>query len=488
MNIKLKYISIISTVVFLVMIFITRIAFAASCPYCFQVYGEGSSGSGAYLAGIRAQHEATCPSRPTGSTESGSYEESDDSYQEEQQRQQKLEQQRRAQAQVEQEKQEKAEQERQEQARQKQFFRDKQGALNQLKGISGGSSETKAVAPSFKSGPVDLGLKGGTISQMKLKSVSPTDSGLKSPKFSKGTKTSAPVDIRSLDVASGQAFKSNQDVIDFIEKADWTTRVKARVVLGLLMAGQGRYDEAIAYLQKAAVEESNESLITTVLENVMNLKEEKEKITQGAGHLKHSVINPDEFTYLPPQAQVDLVIAKASVSVGDYDNAVKSLHAALMVAPTDKKLRDALIYARQLKIARDEKISGKKPDPAWLEEAASRAKANAAWGLGLYLSEKGDYIGAVKYLKETQQVFSDGYTNELLGKLIDNVDTLAPLEDIVPTFPTKADAILDALEYGKGDWQRSLKYLEVAHKSDPDNMAVRDAFNYLEGLHAGISN
>ncbi|MCH8807824.1 MAG: hypothetical protein IH986_17300, partial [Planctomycetes bacterium] len=351
--------------------------------------------------------------------------------------------------------------------------------LSQLKGITGESADTKADSLSLKSGISTFGLKGTSASTLELKSTSPALFGLKPPKFSKGTKYSAPVDMRDLNVTTGKAFKKKKDLLDVIDKANWSTKTKAEVVLGILMAQRGRYDDAVRYLQQAAVVVPNEAVITSALEQAMKLKEEKTKITQQAGHLRHNVINPDEFTYLPLQAQADLVIAKASVSIEDYDSAVKSLNAALKLAPTDKKLRDALVYARQLKAARDEKITGR-PDPGWYEAAATRAKANAAWKLGLYLSEKSDYAGAVNYLKETQQFYSKGYKNKLLNELIDNVKNLAPIEDRYPIYPTKAEAILDALEYGKGNWQRSLKYLEAAHKVDPNNLPVRDALNYLE--------
>lgn len=53
--------------VFILMIFVamavTDVAFADSCPYCGMPYGEGAPGDEAYIASIRAEHEANCPSR-----------------------------------------------------------------------------------------------------------------------------------------------------------------------------------------------------------------------------------------------------------------------------------------------------------------------------------------------------------------------------------------------------------------------------------------
>lgn len=449
-------------------------AFAASCPYCGKSYGAARSGDEARVQALRQSHESSCPSRPSQRSTSKSPSGPSPAEQERQR-------------QEEERKQKEAEEEerrRKEDARKQKFFHEKRDALNQLKGMAGDTTDIKTDSPSLKSSTSTLGLKGSSTHTLGLKSVSPVASGLKSPKFSKGTKYSAPVNVRDLNVTTGKAFKRNKGLLNFIDKANWSEKTQSEVILGILLAERGRYDDAVRYLQQAAVDEPNEPVITHALEQTMKLKKENARITQGAGHLRHRVINPDEFAYLPLQAQADLVIAKASVSVEDYDSAVKSLNAALKLAPTDKKLRDALVYARQLKTARDEKATGK-PAPEWYEAPATRAKADAAWTLGMYLSNKGDYAGATKYLRETQQFYSDGIDNRLLNELIDNMKNLESIEDICPSYPTKANAILDALEYGKGNWQRSLKYLEAAHEADANNLHVRDALNYLEGLHAG---
>ena len=49
-----------------VLLLASTAAFAASCPYCGQQYGEGSGSDSAYIARIRAEHEANCPARNSG--------------------------------------------------------------------------------------------------------------------------------------------------------------------------------------------------------------------------------------------------------------------------------------------------------------------------------------------------------------------------------------------------------------------------------------
>ena len=54
----------------------------------------------------------------------------------------------------------------------------------------------------------------------------------------------------------------------------------------------------------------------------------------------------------------------------------------------------------------------------------------------------------------------------------------------VPTKSIPATIVLDALEYAKGDWQRSLQYVDLSLKADPGNANLREARAYLEGLSA----
>ncbi len=46
-------------------------AFADRCPYCGQQYGDAAPGDEARIAALRAQHEASCPARFSGTSSSG---------------------------------------------------------------------------------------------------------------------------------------------------------------------------------------------------------------------------------------------------------------------------------------------------------------------------------------------------------------------------------------------------------------------------------
>lgn len=46
----------------------------------------------------------------------------------------------------------------------------------------------------------------------------------------------------------------------------------------------------------------------------------------------------------------------------------------------------------------------------------------------------------------------------------------------------KVEAILDAFEYGRGDWGKSLSYLQGACKANPSHLGYRDAFAFVQGM------
>ncbi len=59
-----------------------------------------------------------------------------------------------------------------------------------------------------------------------------------------------------------------------------------------------------------------------------------------------------------------------------------------------------------------------------------------------------------------------------------------PYRDI-PAKSARAYIVMDALEYGKGDWDRGVRFVRLHLRADPENRELRDALAYIEGLGAG---
>lgn len=136
-----------------------------------------------------------------------------------------------------------------------------------------------------------------------------------------------------------------------------------------------------------------------------------------------------------------------------------------------------------------------------ISKKRKEAAANAGLKLADHLSEHDSFSAAIVTLRQSAEIFSS------LGLIETAADTLWMAESYVgiepdkakvtasdpqPFFPigydskqayftkaSRADLILDALDYGAGDWQRSISYLEIAQKVDADNLMISRALAYV---------
>jgi hypothetical protein len=170
-------------------------------------------------------------------------------------------------------------------------------------------------------------------------------------------------------------------------------------------------------------------------------------------------------------------INKYKRDLAAYEQAIKDAQSkSKATISASKDLRDAVSFMKgRLAVAR------------------SRAKAFAAWKLGAYLLDNHQTDLAVQYLKEARRFYTDPDSHEYdaLNRLIYDPRAQEPmlfLNEMFPTYGSKAEAMLDALDYGNGDWDESVKYLEIAHQANLNDLAVRDALNQIQGIVAAEQN
>jgi tetratricopeptide (TPR) repeat protein len=201
------------------------------------------------------------------------------------------------------------------------------------------------------------------------------------------------------------------------------------------------------------------------------------------------------------EAQVDLrddcsdVLSNDTVKIGQCKQERKDV-----VTKMNDYKRDLAAYEQALKDAQSKSkatVSTSKDlhnAASFMKErlavTRSRAKAFAAWKLGAYLLDNHQTDLALQYLKEARRFYADPDSHEYdaLNRLIYDPRAQEPMSFLNELFPAdsfKAEAMLDALDYGNGNWDESIKYLEVAHQANPNDLAVRDALNYMQGIVAG---
>jgi tetratricopeptide (TPR) repeat protein len=185
----------------------------------------------------------------------------------EQQRRQQEEQRRREEAERKRRMQEQAEEEarQREDARKKQFEQDKQNALKLL-----------------KSGSKQIGLKGVSGGEIKLKGTGQTGLKLKEPLFSKGTQESAPVDLQFMEedaplVVDPEDLKATSGGASAIDK-DLPVDVKVDALYrrAVNSFGSGDYDTSIKYYIEALKLKPADRNIQIALSEVMWAKDKKE--------------------------------------------------------------------------------------------------------------------------------------------------------------------------------------------------------------------
>ena len=92
---------------------------------------------------------------------------------------------------------------------------------------------------------------------------------------------------------------------------------------------------------------------------------------------------------------------------------------------------------------------------------------------------KHDYQGAINQLKAALQLQPDDRDIQMaLGAVLHARD----LQEGKTVKNPKVDAILDAFEVGRGDWGKSLSFLQGACRANPDHPGYRDAFAFVQGM------
>jgi len=96
--------------------------------------------------------------------------------------------------------------------------------------------------------------------------------------------------------------------------------------------------------------------------------------------------------------------------------------------------------------------------------------------------KKGDYEGAAQYFREAlEENPNDRVLQHMLGVALYKRDSSKQQTSL------KATVLLDALEQGKGDWQRSIDYLEKSLNSESKEskaQAIREALNEIKSIRA----
>lgn len=315
---------------------------------------------------------------------------------------------------------------------------------------------------------------------------------------------------------SGAALDGLEDaplLQDYAIEQDWPDDALTGFLISTLQAGRGYFKRARQQLEATLDSVTNE--VALAYDDLLSDRVERLKIRDQAGPFAKEAVDPEQLRGLETSKQREIIEAAVKLGQGDYDAATEKFENALgqvtpasrgeqpapMNAETRRQVEDAVVWAGQLKSQRDSKVT----TAGQLDKIRNnytrqreQAAAERSWNLAVATGLTGQTDLAVSLIDEALPYFAENspelarvlrrQRGELeAGTFSPGVEDAVEKAGLLAFKPTRADAILDALEYGKGNWDRSIRYLELSLAvSLPEEQAkLREALAYVQGLSAG---
>lgn len=288
----------------------------------------------------------------------------------------------------------------------------------------------------------------------------------------------------------GNAFKAGAGMRAYAHQSLMSIKDMSRVLIGVWYAERGDYQRArhLANIQNVTADELKEM-------NDLLLSLERNKRTLLKKIIPRLVISGDFnssiFSRYPDKFSLSLLRAHMNIKSHNYDEALKQIASARQVNIESPALDEAEVYIRQMKASAMEKH--KPTAPALITHQENMAGAYAGWILGTLLMDADmDTPAALVLNRSARTLAREGNIDDsktvfrLANKLPEGSGEnkgLLPSSGIYDS-ASEADILLDALEYGKHDWKRSLSFLKLAHRASPDNERINEAMAHAQALMA----
>ncbi len=293
-----------------------------------------------------------------------------------------------------------------------------------------------------------------------------------------------------MEVLLGNAFKIGLKIRAYVRTSVHSLTDASRVLIGLWYAEQGSYAKA---RRLAGLYETSSQNLKEMNEILLSLERKKHKMLNKA--ITRAVISGSfdaaSLKRYPGRFSQSLLRAHMNIKSGNYDLALRQIASAKEMKIESKALADAEVYVRQMRASAAEKHTP--TTPAMILHQQNMAAAYAGWSLGMLLMDADMDLPAVMILSKSAKTMSrednieDSRIIFRLANKIAQSNGDAPkrlLASGIYDTASEADILLDSLEYGRGDWARSLSFLNLAHKASPHNERINEALAHAEALMA----
>lgn len=299
--------------------------------------------------------------------------------------------------------------------------------------------------------------------------------------------------------ALGKAVDGLDAIQAHVADKRWPAAVRNHVLLATLRAARARFARAREHLELVWFGIKDDD-IARLFDDILTVRIAKATVRREAGPLVQERLDLATVSRLKTESQRLIIEASIALGEGRYEDAEARYQAARLEAAKagDQEIHraadDAAVWARSLRAARDEKLAPGRRDAEY-RLARERAAAEHAWDLALKLGEAGERDKALALYDRAAQGFSAVGSTRMVDVTTKQKRELAAAPPgpshsrLYRSFDhhasvTRATLVLDAVEYGKGDWGQSLDYLRLLMVGDPTNTKYAEALDYVRMLAA----
>lgn len=282
----------------------------------------------------------------------------------------------------------------------------------------------------------------------------------------------------SRDLVTGRAFGDGDRVRAHARAVLKSAPLEARVAIGLWQASRGYYGRARRSTSAGELFKGD-PILADFDDRLAALEAEQWRLT-GNNVLQLVVMGEYDWNglgALTPVIAGPLLLAHLGARTGDYARATALVRAVATGMPDNPGPGQAVEYLERLR-----NVEATAGDPIVVS-------AYAALTLGLHLVDGGDGTAANRLLTEAGALLS-GAGRRHDADLAFDIAELARAGSITTgSMPagvydnaTETDILLDALDYGRGDWRRAIRFLDDAGGGAPHDPAIAAAAFRIRAL------
>lgn len=341
-------------------------------------------------------------------------------------------------------------------------------------------------------------------------------------------KTKAAIDL-IVDGAMLQAVPDSQALRQWVVAQGWDKARVKRLLLSTLNATRGFFERAEIDIDRAisgAGPAISDDVLVRAYRSVLQVNRKRRQIENVAGPFAAETVTERDLEGLRVSSQRKIMQAVLLRGQGDYRGARALYLEIAEIAKftgnqaTEISARDAALWTRSLQARRDERSNPGARDAEY-ERHRNAAAALHAWELGGALADHtNDDDTALQYLGEAYAYFRH-HNREIADVIVEEMEDVThklpdeqplsfagqsvtavqssstqPVQSLADTLldtrpyhfidakSESAYIVMDAMEFGKGDWDRAIDFVRLHLSADPENQALKDSLIRIEALSA----